>query len=81
MYIQLDEKIFAPNLAYLRKKYALSQMALAKLTGCGVHYIRAIEKGVAYARLPQEVLDRLCLIFQVTQDELTQQKLRNPSDR
>ena len=70
MYITVTNDIFGKNLQYLRKKYSLSRMALAKLTGNAAVLIAAWEDCRVYPTLAPDTVERLCTIFQVTSQAL-----------
>lgn len=59
MTLQLNDEIFPANLMYLRKKYGLSQLALARRTGISVYWIRGVEKGRFYSQISNAEYERL----------------------
>ena len=61
---------FGKNLLFLRKKYRLSRIALAKLTGTAAVLICAWEEGRVYPTLSSEMVKRLCVILQVDRNTL-----------
>ena len=65
MFITVTNDVFGKNLLFLRKKYRLSRLALAKLMGTAQVLIAAWEECRVYPTLAPDTLDRLCTIFQV----------------
>lgn len=72
MIVLLNAKIFGKNLVYLRKKYALSRRALAKLIGIGENTLRGIEDQTSSPELRLEVFQRLREVFHVDANDLAQ---------
>lgn len=72
--IPSDEVLFR-NMVYLRKKYLLSQRALAKLIGMSVYHLRTIENGTAAPLIQSSELKRLCAVFDVTAENLIHRDL------
>ena len=70
MNITITNDIFGKNLQALRKKYRLSRIALAKLTGTAAVLIGTWEDCRVYPTLSPEMVERLCTIFQVTTQAL-----------
>ena len=70
MIIHLGSAYFPKNLIYLRKKYALSRRALARLTGLSEYRLEAIEKELCYPEVNASVLSRFRDIFQLTTEDL-----------
>ena len=70
MNITVTNDVFGKNLKALRKKYCLSRIALAKLTGTAAVLIAAWEDCRVYPTLSPEMTARLCTIFQVTTQAL-----------
>ena len=70
MLIDLGDKYFPHNLIYLRKKYALSRKALARLIGISEYRLEAIEKGTCRPAVEFYSLRRLQIIFNLTTNEL-----------
>ena len=68
MIIVLNNGIFGRNLWYLRKKYSLSQIALAKLTHISINKLKHIERGYIRKVETQWFL-RICSIFELTEEE------------
>ena len=75
MIIYIGGDFFGKNLVYLRKKYRISRRAVAKLAGISAYTLEGIEKGVLYPELKAEVFQRLCEIFHVDSNQLTQTDL------
>jgi transcriptional regulator with XRE-family HTH domain len=71
MYVDLDDDIFSANLRYLRKKHKLTQKALSKLVGIGVHRLRGIEHHILRANITPAVLERLCDVLDTSAQALT----------
>ena len=61
---------FPANLRMLRQQYALSRMALARLTGISQHYLKRIEQETVTPELPREVLERMAQIFCISVETL-----------
>lgn len=70
MIIHLGNEFFPKNLIYLRKKYALSRRALARLTGIPEYRIKGIEEGTCYPEVSASGLRRLREIFQLETEDL-----------
>ena len=62
--------VFGANLREMRLKYALSQKALAKLSGIGLPILRLLEQGQITRELKEETLCRLCSILNCTITDL-----------
>lgn len=77
MIINLGSAHFPKNLIYLRKKYALSRKALAKLIGISEYRLNAIEKGMCYPEVDFRTLHRLQIIFELTTNDLGHRTLEN----
>ena len=65
MPILVTDDTFGKNLLYVRKKYKLSRLALAKLMGTAQVLIAAWEECRVYPALAPDTLARLCDLFQV----------------
>ena len=61
---------FVRNLIWLRKKYAMPQKSLAALSGISLPILRMTERGQVIPRITEELVCRLCAIFNVTEEEL-----------
>ena len=70
MVITVTNDIFGKNLKFLREKYSLSQMALAKLVGTAAVLIAAWEDCRVYPTLAADTMERLCTVLQTTPDAL-----------
>ena len=70
MVITITNDTFGKNLLFLRKKYSLSRLALAKLMGTAQVLIAAWEECRVYPTFAPDTLERLCTIFQVDLDAL-----------
>ena len=66
---------FAENLVFLRKKYAMPQKTLAALSGISLPILRLTERGEVIPRITEELVARLCAIFNVTEEELLNEEL------
>ena len=75
MTIPENTEIFVNNLCYLRKKYSMSQRALASLTDISLPILRMIERREVQPRLTEELISRLCQIFNVAPDTLLNSNL------
>ena len=63
MLITVTDDRFGKNLQYLRKKYRLSRLALAKLLGTAQALIAAWEECRVYPTLAPDTVERLCFLF------------------
>lgn len=75
MKILLSDDYFTDNLIYLRKKYALSRRALARLIGTTEALLKGIEDKTFYPELPIEAYQRLCEVFHIESNDLATKDL------
>ena len=61
---------FGNNLLFLRTKYSLSRIALSKLLGTAAVLIAKWETCKIRPTLSEEMLQRICVIFQVSKEDL-----------
>ena len=66
----ITNDIFGNNLLFLRTKYSLSRMALSKLLGTAAVLIAKWETCKIHPTLSEEMLQRICVIFQVSMEDL-----------
>jgi len=58
------------NMRYLRRKKQLSQAALARQLGMGLHSLRRLESGDIPPRLNSNGICRICAFFDISADHL-----------
>ena len=75
MIIEMSGDTFPNNLIFLRKKYALSRRALAKLIGLPEITLVRIENGTCVPAMPAEAFMRTCEVFHIDPDSLAQTDL------
>ncbi len=71
MLIIINKTIFSHQLQVLRKKYYLSQKALAALIGVSVYSLRGWELGTLEPQLHPQTLHRLCQVLDTTPEHLS----------
>ncbi|MBO5891810.1 MAG: helix-turn-helix transcriptional regulator [Oscillospiraceae bacterium] len=71
MIIIINRAIFSHQLQKLRKKYYLSQKALAALIGVSVYSLRGWESGTLEPLLHPQTLRRLCQVLDTTPEQLS----------
>ena len=71
MIIIINKSIFSSRLRLLRKKYYLSQKALAALIGVSVYSLRGWESGALEPQLHPQTLRRLCQVLDTTAEWLS----------
>ena len=71
MRIGISDPVFRRNLVYLRKKYALSRRALARLIGESEWRLQCIEEGTVFAELEIKAFQRICEVFHIHSNDLT----------
>ena len=71
MIIIINKAIFSRRLQLLRKKYYLSQKALAALIGVSVYSLRGWESGALEPQLHPQTLRRLCQVLDTTPEQLS----------
>lgn len=71
MIIIINRASFSRQLQKLRKKYYLSQKALAALIGVSVYSLRGWESGTLEPMLSHDALNRLCQVLDTTPEQLT----------
>ena len=76
MQITINDDTFGKNLLFLRKKYRLSRLALAKLMGTAQVLIAAWEECRVYPVLSPERVARLCTIFMIDSQTLLHTNLQ-----
>ncbi len=75
MYIELPDNTLGHNLTVLRRKYKLSQTALAKLVGISVYTLRGWESGNIPTVFSLKTLHRICAVFDTTVELLLNEKM------
>ena len=70
MIIIANRRTFGGQLQQVRKKYYLSQKALAALIGVSVYSVRGWESGTLEPQLHEQTMRRLCQIFNTTPEQL-----------
>ena len=75
MIIIMNKTIFCHQLQVLRKKYYLSQKALAALIGVSVYSLRGWELGTLEPQLHPHTLHRLCQVLDTTPEHLSGEAL------
>ena len=71
MIIIINKAIFSRRLQLLRKKYYLSQKALAALIGVSVYSLRGWESGALEPQLHPQTMRRLCQVLDTTPEQLS----------
>ena len=71
MIIILNSEIFSHKLRDLRKKYHVSQKALAAQIGVSVYSIRGWETGRVEPQLHPQTLQQLCQTLHTTPEQLS----------
>lgn len=67
---------FVDNINYLRKKYALSRDALGRLVGMNSWNLDLIAKGKRPPVFTHHQLQRFCMVFDMTYEELIHKRLK-----
>lgn len=70
MPITVTNDIFGKNLLFLRKKFRLSRLGLAKLLGTAEVLIKLWETCQVYPTLATDTVKRICVIFQTDKHSL-----------
>ena len=65
MNITVTNDIFGKNMLYLRKRFCLSKMGLAKLMGTAVVLINLWETCQVYPTLAPDTISRICMLFRI----------------
>ena len=78
MLIEFHTDICSRNILYLRKKYSVSRRALARLTGISEYTLQRYENGAFPQIYTDCQLKRLCAVFGLPLDALTQEYLAHP---
>lgn len=77
MLIEPGNHPFCENIRYLRKRYALSRLALARLLHLSVLKIRDWETERGPAVLTYDTCKRICAIFDITVEQLLGERLES----
>lgn len=80
MIIELNTCIIGKNIRYLREKYALSTLALSRLTSIPEPCIQAMEKERYVPPMTQYQLTRLCEVLNIPMEHLTQTELEKETE-
>lgn len=75
MPVTVTDDLFGKNLLFLRKKYSLSRLALAKLIGTAAVLVGAWEECRVYPTLAPDTLARICTILQTDSHTLLHTQL------
>lgn len=70
MLITVTNDIFGKNLLFLRKKFSLSRLGLAKLLGTAEALVKLWETCQVYPTLAPDTVERICVIFQTDKHSL-----------
>lgn len=80
MLICLSSTVLCDNIRCLRKKYGITQIALARLLGIEPYVLRHLEAGKTLPVLCSDVLIRLSEVFAISMEVLTQRNLFEEAD-
>lgn len=75
MLIEFNNNVFSTNLRYLRKKYRLSLISLAKLAGLTPLHLLRLEQGKIDLVITDQALCRICAVFDVKVEQIVHTQL------
>ena len=70
MHEPINYELFAKNLCWLQNRYAMPQRTLSALTGIPLPVLRMTERGQVVPRLNEDLISRLCQIFDISAEGL-----------
>ena len=80
MLIEVNGSSCIENIRYLRKKYAVSRRALAKLAGMSEITLRMLEEGTIAPIFRNRELKRMCSVFDVSLEDFIEKDLSEPKN-
>ncbi len=75
MPITVTNDLFGKNLLFLRKKYSLSRLALARLLGTAEVLVKLWETCQVYPTLSPDTVERICDLFRIDSKTLFEKEL------
>lgn len=73
----INYELFVKNLCWLQNRYAMPQRTLSALTGIPLPVLRMTERGQVIPRLNDDLILRLCQIFDLSPAALLEIDLTN----